>query len=337
MIDQTLPTPVELAFEPVNLCNAKCFCCPYTFLQEDKEYRGQKMSGPQIEELIGQFAAGLEKHKVPKMKATIQPWRYSDPLVCKDLELVFELAEKHDLKVIITTNAVSFSEKKCDIMKRYIKNLANINISIIGYNEKEIREYMDLDWNVTQARLRMVQKLYPELSQKMVIGVKNKIQHPTRKQYGPVIEKLQALTLGRVKKKVGWLENRLTYNKFEDDGVRMTINEDKFVQGCAMVHGKILRRLEVMVDGTAVLCCDDATKQTNFGNVFEIGIEGVWDRLREYHNMIYSKQYSDRKKNMICNTCSRAKFKWRDEHRAEFMSKTQEINSQYLPKTIKVS
>jgi hypothetical protein len=337
MIDQTLPTPVELAFEPVNLCNAKCFCCPYTFLQEDKEYRGQKMSEAQIGELIGQFAAGLEKHNVPKMKATIQPWRYSDPLVCKDLELVFELAEKHDLKVIITTNAVSFSEKKCDIMKRYIKNLANINISIIGYNEKEIKEFMDLDWNVTKSRLKMVKDKYPELSAKMNIGLKHKNQTPTVKEYGPVIAQLMSLTLGKVKKKVNWLENRLVYNKFDDDGLQFKIDEKNFVTGCAMVHGKILRRLEVMVDGTAVLCCDDATKQTNFGNVFDIGISGAWNNLRKYHNMIYSQQYSDEKKNMICNTCSRAKFKWNDKHRSEFVSKMKEINSGYLPKTTTVS
>ena len=328
MFNLTLPTPVELAFEPVNLCNAKCFCCPYTFLQEDKSYRGKRMQGDQIENLITQFAQGVKKYNVGKMKASVQPWRYSDPLVCKDLELVFELCKKNDLRVVLTTNAVSFSEKKCDLMMKYIDNLDKINISIIGYTEQEIKEWMDIDWKVTQARLKMVKDKYPQLSRKMNIGVKHKIQEPPRELYGPVVSKIQNLTLGKVKKKTNWLENRLVYNKFDDDGLDFKITEKTFVQGCDMVHGKILRRLEVMVDGTAVLCCDDATKQTNFGNVFDIGVEGVWKKLTEYHNLVYSKTFSDRKKNMICNTCSRAKFKWNDKWNEDIKKENlQYINS----------
>ena len=328
MFNLTLPTPVELAFEPVNLCNAKCFCCPYTFLEKDKEYRGKRMQGVQIEELITQFAQGVKKYNVPKMKASVQPWRYSDPLVCKDLELVFELCKKNDLRVVLTTNAVSFSEKKCDLMMKYLANLDKINISIIGYNEQEIKEWMDIDWKVTQARLKMVKEKYPALSRKMNIGVKHKIQEPPRDLYGPVVSAIQNLTLGKVKKKTNWLENRLVYNKFDDDGLDFKISEKTFVQGCDMVHGKILRRLEVMVDGTAVLCCDDATKQTNFGNVFDIGVEGVWKKLTEYHNLVYSKTFSERKKNMICNTCSRAKFKWNDKWNEDIKKENlQYINS----------
>ena len=68
--------------------------------------------------------------------------------------------------------------------------------------------------------------------------------------------------------------------------------------------------MEILVDGTAVLCCDDAEKLTNYGNVFEIGIEKVWQNLRKEHNLIYSKQYSKAKQNLICNNCSRAKGNW---------------------------
>lgn len=286
------------------------------------------MQDVQIEELITQFAQGVKKYNVPKMKASVQPWRYSDPLVCKDLELVFELCKKNDLRVVLTTNAVSFSEKKCDLMMKYLANLDKINISIIGYNEQEIKEWMDIDWKVTQARLKMVKEKYPALSRKMNIGVKHKIQEPPRDLYGPVVSAIQNLTLGKVKKKTNWLENRLVYNKFDDDGLDFKISEKTFVQGCDMVHGKILRRLEVMVDGTAVLCCDDATKQTNFGNVFDIGVEGVWKKLTEYHNLVYSKTFSERKKNMICNTCSRAKFKWNDKWNEDIKKENlQYINS----------
>ena len=55
------PIPTELVFEPINLCNAKCFCCPYSWLGEDKEYRSQKMSHEKIKFLLNDFASLLKK------------------------------------------------------------------------------------------------------------------------------------------------------------------------------------------------------------------------------------------------------------------------------------
>ena len=268
------------------------------------------MAGEQISGLIDEFASGLKKHSINTNHSVVSPWRYSDPLVCPDLEMIFELCASHNLQVVLTTNAVSFTEPKCRWLVKYTSYIKQINISIIGYNREEIREYMDIDWNVTKERLKMIKEKYPELSKKMNIGIKHKIQHPEKKQYGQIVNKIQKLTLGKVKVKKDWLENRLVYNKFDDDGINFSINEKNFVKGCSMVHGKILRRLEIMVDGTAVLCCDDATKQTNFGNVFELGMASVWNNLREYHNMLYSDKWQEEKKNMMCNTCSRARFSW---------------------------
>ena len=134
------PIPTELVFEPINLCNAKCFCCPYSWLGEDKEYRSQKMSHKKIKFLLNDFASLLKKHKVKPWTAHIQPWRYSDPLVCPDLDIIFELADKNQLEVILTTNGVSFTEKNCKIIQKYLHTVRRINISIIGYTEEEINK-----------------------------------------------------------------------------------------------------------------------------------------------------------------------------------------------------
>ena len=75
--------------------------------------------------------------------------------------------------------------------------------------------------------------------------------------------------------------------------------------------------MEILVDGTAVLCCEDATKRTNYGNVFNDGIEKVWDNLRQEIVLIYSRKFTEAKKNLICNTCSRAKGNWTNLDQAE--------------------
>jgi hypothetical protein len=326
MPNLTIPTPIELAFEPINLCNARCFCCPYTYLEKDKEYRGKRMSEDQVKTLIDDFASGIKEHNINPKYTVVKPWRYSDPLVNPYMEMVFDLCQRHNLKVNITTNAVSFTERKCKIIKKYIDSVNKINISIIGFNKEEIKKWMDIDWDVTKERLKFIKEKYPEVSRKMIIGVKHKIQRPTREHWAPVVEQIQKLTLGKVKKKADWLESRVEWNGFETDGLHFPISEKQFVQGCTMVMGKILRTLEVLVDGQAVLCCDDATGKTNFGNVFEIGVKGVWKNLGAYHREIFSNKYTESKKNMICNTCSRAKFKWD----ANLIGNIAEANREYI-------
>ena len=67
-----------------------------------------------------------------------------------------------------------------------------------------------------------------------------------------------------------------------------------------------------MVSGRAALCCDMSydrnfpKEKVDYGNVFEIGIEGVWANLPKEHQLIYEQKYSDRKLKLICNDCNRA-------------------------------
>ena len=127
-----LKFPTELEFEPIQLCNALCFTCPYTLLQENSEYRGKKMSREKISLLLEDFGTLLKKNNY-NGKAFVNPFRYSDPLVCKDLDLIFYLAKKFNFKVRITTNGVSFSENNAKLLNEYIDCLEGIiSISVIG-------------------------------------------------------------------------------------------------------------------------------------------------------------------------------------------------------------
>jgi len=322
-----LPIPIELSFEPINLCNAKCYCCPYAWLGEDEEYRGKKMSTKQITLLMNNFADLLKKYNVPPWVAHIQPWRYSDPLVCPDLELILELADKNKMQVIITTNGVSFTEKNCKIISKYRHLIKKMNISIIGFNTEEIKKYMGVNWEVTKKRFLNAKKNFPEVSRLMRIGIKDGLDKPIpQNKKRELRQEFQNYTLGIVKIKEGWLHNRMA----QGDGVwtepkDFPINEKNYVQGCIMDYGKILRRIEILVDGTAVLCCDDATKKTDYGNVFQLGIENVWQNLKQAHKLIYNKAYSKEKQNLICNTCSRATFNLTDKLTEGIVNRQQSV------------
>jgi len=305
------PIPTELSFEPIQLCNAACFMCPYTWLSKDKEYRGVRMPREQIKVLLEDYGALLKKYNAKPWTAEITPWRYSDPLVCPDLEYILELAHEHKMMVNITTNGVSFTEKNCKIIQKYLHLLDQITISVIGFDEAEIKEFMGVSWKVTKARLMKVKENFPEISRKMAIGVKHKNQKVDGEKRKLIARNLQAITLGRVKVKNHWMTNRMgAGDGVWMDGAEFKIDEKNFVQGCSMVFGKIFRKMEILVDGTAVLCCEDATKKTNYGNVFEDGVEKVWNNLRKEIELIYSRTFTEAKKNLICNDCSRAKGDW---------------------------
>jgi len=319
---QTVPLPTSIAFEPINLCNAKCYCCPYTTLSEDKTYHGQLMTKEQLGTLLHDYGSLIKKYKVKDYTCSVSPWRYSDPLVQPNLEYIMELCNHYKIKIGLCTNGVSFTKKQCEILNKYIHLTGNIHMSVIGHTEEELWEFMKIKKSKTLESLKFVKDNYPEISKRIRIGIKHKVQSATAS--AEVIKEYQDVTLGKVKSKHNWVENRMG----DGDGdwtkpYNAVINEKNYMQGCAMGGGRILRQMEVLVGGQTVLCCDDAEGKTNYGNVFEIGIEKAWQNLQKEHDIIYDIKYSDSKKNLICNTCSRGKFigQWSNNMEAKLLSR----------------
>jgi hypothetical protein len=177
---------------------------------------------------------------------------------------------------------------------------------------------MGVSWKVTQARLIKVKQNYPQISRKMSIGVKHKDQNKSAESRRHIAREIQQITLGKVKVKNNWMTNRMgAGDGVWQDHFNFKVDKTNFIQGCSMAVGKILRKMEILVDGTAVLCCEDATKKTNYGNVFELGIEKVWNNLLKEINLIYSKKYIEAKQNLICNDCSRAKYGWTNKDQSD--------------------
>ncbi len=323
---QPIPLPTSIAFEPINLCNAKCFCCPYTTLSEDKTYHGKQMTQEQLGTLLHDYGSLIKKHRVKDYTCAISPWRYSDPLVQPNLEYIMELCDHYKIKIGLCTNGVSFTKKQCEILNQYIHLLGNIHMSVIGHTAEELWDFMKIKKDKTLNSLKFVKENYPELSKRIRIGIKHKKQSATASS--ETLAEYQNVILGKVKSKTNWVENRMG----DGDGDWTTpydavIDNNNYMQGCAMGGGRVLRQMEILVDGKTVLCCDDAEGKTNYGNVFEIGIEKAWHNLQKEHAIIYAKEYSDSKKNLICNTCSRGKFKghWTQPMQSKLLSRQQGV------------
>jgi sulfatase maturation enzyme AslB (radical SAM superfamily) len=258
----------------------------------------------------------------------MQPWRYSDPLVQPDLDYILELCNKHKIRIMLTTNAVSFTKKVCDILNQHHGLISQIFVSVIGFTDEEVWDMMKIKKQKTLKSLEFLKDNYPNLSRKLRIGIKHKDQNA----YAPtdVIYEYKSRTYGKVKAKRKWMSNRLG----DGDGdwtkpYNATVLEDYFIEGCAMNKGRIMRQMEVLVNGQVLLCCDDADGKTNYGNVFEIGIENAWKNLQKEHTLIYDKKFSDAKKDLICNTCSRGRFTgyWTEDQEQKAIKKQKSIAS----------
>jgi hypothetical protein len=276
-------------------------------LSEDETYHGKAMTQEQIGTLLHDYGALIKKYQVKDYTCAVSPWRYSDPLVQPNLEYIMELCDRYKIKIGLCTNGVSFTKKQCEILNKYIHLIGNIHMSVIGHTAEELWEFMKIKKDKTLNSLMFVKENYPELSKRIRIGIKHKKQSATASS--KTINEYQSVILGKVKSKTNWVENRMG----DGDGdwtkpYDAIIDKDNYMQGCAMGGGRVLRQMEILVDGQTVLCCDDAEGKTNYGNVFEIGIEQAWQNLQKEHAIIYAKEYAENKKNLICNTCSRGKF-----------------------------
>ena len=294
--------PTELEFEPVQLCNAKCFCCPYSWLEEKEGYRGQKMSREQIEHFLSDFGETLHRHGYGG-RTVVNPFRYSDPLVCRDLDLVLSLARKFGFKVQIITNAVSFSGRNVELLESHIDCLTPlVRISVLGSNKEEIWSNMRVDLDLTMKKLQALSDSKSPLLPMLLVSLRViSGKDDERNRLEGLQTKLGRMGIRAIIKD-NWLENRI-------EGEAIQQKQDGFITGCGLWHNKLLRRLEVMVNGDVVLCDDDAEGRKVFGNVFEESIETIWNGpLRDEHRLIYDQTYSDKKQGLICQNCSRAEW-----------------------------
>lgn len=298
--------PTELEFEPIQLCNAKCFCCPYTSLSDSPDYTKQRMSRSQIEHLLVSFHDNLMKYDYHGV-TTINPFRYSDPLICPDLDFILDYSLRNNLKVQITTNARGLNSRTIGLLEKNQKALkSKINISVLGSSEEEVKKNMDISLAYTLKRMSELSQAKSPLVPRILISL--------RVIDGTPEERLRLESLYReftsfgvnAEIKSGWIHNRIGGDRKDQDA-------DNYIIGCKLYRNKLLRRLEVMVNGDVVLCDDDAEGRKVFGNVFAQSIDEIWSgKLKTEHENIFSPQFVPAKKNLVCINCSRATYQKRE-------------------------
>lgn len=312
--------PVEMAFEPHQLCNAACFCCPYTWLSEEGDYTTQRMSRVQIRDLVDAFGDNARRSHGYDGRLTIYPYRFSDPLLCRDLDIVLQSAARNRAHVVITTNGIGLSGRNLELLAEYHSWIQKVSVSLIGSTRDEVRRFMGLDFDRVMKNVENIKLHHPKVQAILRMGLRETTSAPderanlesARQEFrdgGVMVKSIRA----------DWITNRVDVAEFspgQPPSRRQAArpSEHRFVAGCGWAR-HLLKRVEVMVDGSVVLCCDDAEKHKVFGNIFSDGVNTIWNgALKSEHLAIMSRRYSAAKNQLICDTCTRAV--WSDQDRA---------------------
>ena len=292
-----------------------------------------------IKTLLEDFTSVRAKHNFSGL-LTVNPFRFSDPLLCKDLERIFCLAQTLDFHMQITTNGVALRKNNAKILSEHSERLLKLNVSIIGHDEKSVQKLMGISLN------RVIGNLIENVAEDNRLRNSSTVSlrylgEDEDEQQNIFKLKAQLEEYGFLVKTVdeGWITNRVVSGDYNFEGSKpktltQSQNESHFVGGCDWGH-KLVQRIEVNVDGDVLLCCDDAENNKILGNVFETPIEKIWtNSVIPEHERIFSPTYSNDKQKLICSTCSRACWLNSSEANSEYNELYKKQRASYIDKNV---
>ena len=266
----------KIYIEITNCCNLSCSFC-------------SKTSKPKRTMTIEEF-----KNIISKIKS------YTDyiylhvkvePLLHKDLKEFLKIAEENDLKVNLTTNGTLFSQRVDDLKNS--KALKKVNFSL--HSENNYPNYFE---NIFQS----VDKLPKDIT--VIYRLWTLSNSTLDKKSTEIVEKLKDyynLSPQIVDKLYKEQNVKISSNIYVDkdnEFIWPTVTEEKSNGYCHALK----THLGILVDGTVVPCCLDASGIINLGSIYTDTLENIMTTER-YRKL--KKSFQDHKPSeALCASCT---------------------------------
>jgi MoaA/NifB/PqqE/SkfB family radical SAM enzyme len=254
-----LPYPKKINFgiheKSCNLSCAKCLVHSPNY-PKGKEIL-KSLDRMDIDNIINIF------DEIKSFKPTVSPSFWSEPLLNERLFKSFVIeAKKRNIPVSINTNALLIDE---DMAEFLIDNLDIISVSIDAFTSKTLeltRSTNELD-KIKKAINMLLNKRGENSKPRIVVSftVENENLHEKDDFLEYWIKRVDAVRI----------------NEAYDD--RKKINNDLKIskrKPCREIYDS----MNIDYDGTARMCCLDAYRETDLGNVFKHGVISVWNNNR---------------------------------------------------------
>lgn len=266
----------KIYIEITNCCNLSCSFC-------------SKTSKPKRTMTIEEF-----KNFISKIKSHtdyIYLHVKGEPLLHKDLKEFLKIAEENDLKVNLTTNGTLFSQRVDDLKNS--KALKKVNFSL--HSENNYPNYFE---NIFQS----VDKLPKDIT--VIYRLWTLSNSTLDKKSTEIVEKLKDyynLSPQIVDKLYKEQNVKISSNIYVDkdnEFIWPTVTEEKSNGYCHALK----THLGILVDGTVVPCCLDASGIINLGSIYTDTLENIMTTER-YRKL--KKSFQDHKPSeALCASCT---------------------------------
>ena len=266
----------KIYIEITNCCNLSCSFC-------------SKTSKPKRTMTIEEF-----KNIISKIKSHtdyIYLHVKGEPLLHKDLKEFLKIAEENDLKVNLTTNGTLFSQRVDDLKNS--KALKKVNFSL--HSENNYPNYFE---NIFQS----VDKLPKDIT--VIYRLWTLSNSTLDKKSTEIVEKLKDyynLSPQIVDKLYKEQNVKISSNIYVDkdnEFIWPTVTEEKSNGYCYALK----THLGILVDGTVVPCCLDASGIINLGSIYTDTLENIMTTER-YRKL--KKSFQDHKPSeALCASCT---------------------------------
>jgi len=249
----------RIHIEITNICNVQCSFCPEVVRPKNN------MNIHQFEECVKQVAPLTKQICLHLM---------GEPLVHKDLEAFFQIAEKYDIPVNLTTNGLLLKQKEEILFQA--KSLRQINISIQSFHdnfpEKSLEDYLQYICQfIIQLSLRR-----PEVYLNLRLWNQGADAEIENEAVFKFLEDFFKITINRK------VEVALTKSKKLFDKVYLHFDSrfdwpsfDLPYQGDKGTCQGLRNHFGILSDGTVVPCCLDKEANINLGNLFETPLNTI--------------------------------------------------------------
>ena len=266
----------KIYIEITNCCNLSCSFC-------------SKTSKPKRTMTIEEF-----KNIISKIKSYtdyIYLHVKGEPLLHKDLKEFLKIAEENELKVNLTTNGTLFSQRVDDLKNS--KALKKVNFSL--HSENNYPNYFE---NIFQS----VDKLPKDIT--VIYRLWTLSNSTLDKKSTEIVEKLKDyynLSPQIVDKLYKEQNVKISSNIYVDkdnEFIWPTVTEEKSNGYCHALK----THLGILVDGTVVPCCLDASGIINLGSIYTDTLENIMTTER-YRKL--KKSFQDHKPSeALCASCT---------------------------------
>jgi MoaA/NifB/PqqE/SkfB family radical SAM enzyme len=255
--------PERVLIDFATRCNLRCPMCP-VWGSEDNEA---------IDSLRGVMNEGKARRLLDELMAAkplVQPNMYGEPLLIPNLRDVLLGMKSRGMTIAFNTNGLTMTQELADFFVDI--EVDSVFFSIDSTTRQTLKDVRGVDKieKIEAAVFRLLAARGDK--EKPRIGVSFTVQDTNLHEREAFVERW----VGVVDcVRVGLIFENGTYPN-------MVVPEKRLP--CPSIYNT----MAIHNDGTTTICCLDGFKATNLGNVFEHGVEGVWQgesmaKARYYH------------------------------------------------------